>query len=80
MSENKRSEESFHKIENLKHECETLLMVGIGELYDGGDETSDYAAILDIVKWKHIFDRIEHVVNRTETLADILEGVLLKNA
>lgn len=80
MSENKRSEESFHKIENLKHECETLLMVGIGELYDGGDETSDYAAILDIVKWKHIFDRIEAAVDRAESLSDVLEGVVLKNA
>ena len=80
MSQNKQAEESFHKIENLKHECETLLMVGIGELYDGGEEKADYAAILDIVKWKHIFDRIEAAVNRTESLSDVLEGVVLKNA
>ncbi|OLN25723.1 Phosphate transport regulator [Desulfovibrio sp. DV] len=80
MSANKKSEESFHKIENLKHESETLVMVGIGELYDGGDETADYAAILNIVKWKHIFDRIEAAVERAEALSDILEGVVLKNA
>lgn len=80
MSKNKKAEEHLHKVESLKYECETLLMVGIGELYDGGEEKADYQSILEIVKWKHIFDRIEHVVNRTETLADILEGVLLKNA
>lgn len=80
MSQNKQAEESFHKIENLKHECETLLMVGIGELYDGGEAGADYAVILDIVKWKHIFDRIEAAVERTESLADVLEGVVLKNA
>jgi uncharacterized protein len=80
MSKNKQAEESFHKVENLKHECETLLMVGIGELYDGGDEKADYAAILDIVKWKHIFDRIEAAVERAESLSDVLEGVVLKNA
>jgi uncharacterized protein Yka (UPF0111/DUF47 family) len=80
MSANKKAEESFHTIENLKHECETLVMVGIGELYDGGDETTDYAAILNIVKWKHIFDRIEAAVERTEALSDVLEGVVLKNA
>ena len=80
MSQNKQAEESFHKIENLKHECETLLMVGIGELYDGGEINADYAVILDIVKWKHIFDRIEAAVDRTESLADVLEGVVLKNA
>uniref|UniRef100_I2Q688 Phosphate transport regulator related to PhoU n=1 Tax=Desulfovibrio sp. U5L TaxID=596152 RepID=I2Q688_9BACT len=80
MSQNKQAEESFHKIENLKHECETLLMVGIGELYDGGEVNADYAVILDIVKWKHIFDRIEAAVDRTESLADVLEGVVLKNA
>jgi len=80
MSQNRHAEEHFHKIENLKHECETLLMVGIGELYDGGDEKPDYGVILDIVKWKHIFDRIEAAVNRTESLSDVLEGVVLKNA
>jgi uncharacterized protein Yka (UPF0111/DUF47 family) len=80
MSKNKHAEENFHKIENLKHECETLLMVGIGELYDGGEEKADYAVILDIIKWKHIFDRIEAAVNRAETLSDVLEGVVLKNA
>ncbi len=80
MSQNKQAEESFHKLENLKHECETLLMVGIGELYDGGEGIADYGVILDIVKWKHIFDRIEAAVERTEALADVLEGVVLKNA
>jgi len=80
MSKNKKAEDHLLKVENLKYECETLLMVGIGELYDGGEEKADYAAILEIVKWKHIFDRIEGTVNRTESLADILEGVLLKNA
>jgi len=80
MRRNKPAEESFHKIENLKHECETLIMVGIGELYDGGDEKPDYAVILDIVKWKHIFDRIEAAVDRAESLSDVLEGVVLKNA
>jgi len=80
MSKSKKAEEHFHKVENLKHECETLIMVGIGELYDGGDARRDYDAILEIVKWKHIFDRIEDAVNRTESLADVLEGVMLKNA
>ena len=80
MRKNKQAEDQFLKIEALKHECETLIMVGIGELYDGGDETSDYAAILDIVKWKHIFDRIEAAVERAESLSDVLEGVVLKNA
>ncbi|HCR13155.1 DUF47 domain-containing protein [Solidesulfovibrio sp.] len=80
MRQNKQAEELFARVEALKHECETLLMVGIGELYDGGDERGDYAAILDIVKWKHLFDRIEAAVERTEALSDVLEGVVLKNA
>ncbi len=80
MRANKQAEEQFGRIEALKHECETLLMVGIGELYDGGEEQGDYAAILDIVKWKHLFDRIEAAVERTEALSDVLEGVVLKNA
>ena len=80
MSKSKKAEEHFHKVENLKHECETLIMVGIGELYDGGEECTGYQAILEIVKWKHLFDRIEAAVERTESLSDVLEGVVLKNA
>lgn len=79
MSKNKMAEDNIYKVETLKYECESLIMVGIGELYDG-KEQGDYAVILDLVKWKHIFDRIEDAVNRTESLADILEGVILKNA
>jgi uncharacterized protein Yka (UPF0111/DUF47 family) len=75
---NKTGETSMERIRWLKYESETLLLVGIGELYDcdvKGDGT-----ILEIVKWSHIYDRIETAVDRVDTLGDILEGVMLKNA
>ena len=37
-------------------------------------------SLLSIIKWSHIYDRIEEAVARVEALADILEGVMLKNA
>ncbi|NDY56438.1 DUF47 family protein [Desulfovibrio sulfodismutans] len=75
---NKTGETSMERIRWLKYESETLLLVGIGELYDC--EVKDYGTILEIVKWSHIYDRIESAVDRVDTLGDILEGVMLKNA
>jgi len=78
LASNKTGEASMERIRWLKYESETLLLVGIGELYDC--EVKDYGTILEIVKWSHIYDRIESAVDRVDTLGDILEGVMLKNA
>ncbi|QLA19035.1 DUF47 domain-containing protein [Desulfolutivibrio sulfoxidireducens] len=78
LSANTKADKHMENIRWLKYESETLLLVGIGELYDC--ERHDYESILEIVKWSHIYDRIESAVDRLDALGDILEGVMLKNA
>ncbi len=78
LSKGKQALDQIEKIKAHKYDCEMLLLVGLGELYDMNKD--DPASMLHIIKWNHIYGRIEQAVERTEQLSDVLEGVLLKNA
>jgi len=78
LRQRKPVEENAKKIKSLKYECEMLLLVALGEVYD--IKLTGFDAVMDIVKWTHIYDRIEQAVNQADRLADIIEGVVLKNA
>lgn len=78
LRERKHVDEGAQRVKALKYECEMLLLVALGEVYD--TKLTDFTAVMDIVKWTHIYDRIEQAVNQAEALADTIEGVVLKNA
>ena len=78
LSKDKQALNHIEKIKAYKYECEMLLLVGLGELYD--TKKDDPVSMLHIIKWNHIYGRIEQAVERTEQLTDVLEGVLLKHA
>jgi len=71
-------EEQAKNVKSLKYECEMLLLVALGEVYD--IKLTGFDAVMEIVKWTHIYDRIEQAVTQADRLADIIEGVVLKNA
>jgi hypothetical protein len=70
--------ETVKRLKFLKKECEMLLLSGLGELYDNPDPTP--AEVMDIIKWTHVYDRIDKAFNRTWQLAKAIEGIVLKNA
>lgn len=70
--------QSVKQVQDLKNECEMLLLSGLAELYDNPEP--DNAAILDIMKWTHVYDRIDKAIGRTWGLAKTIEGISLKNA
>ena len=78
LRERKPVEENAKKVKSLKYECEMILLVALGEVYDL--KPQGFETVMEIVKWTHIYDRIEQAVNQAERLADIIEGVVLKNA
>jgi len=78
LRERKDVEENSKRIKSLKYECEMILLVALGEVYDL--KVQGFDTVMEIVKWTHIYDRIEQAVNQAERLADIIEGVVLKNA
>lgn len=72
-------EQHVRRVKDFKNECEMLLLSGLAELYDTGSDTA-CANILDIMKWNHVYDRIDKAVGRTWGLAKTIEGIVLKNA
>lgn len=82
LSKSGPAKEHVETIKAHKYECEMLLLVGLGELYDLKDQKKEdaAAAILHVIKWNHIYGRIEQAVERAERLSDVLEGVILKHA
>ena len=66
------------QIKNLKGECEMLLSTGLSEIQDA--EITELKAVVDIIKWVQVYDRIEQVIERIDDLSDAIEEVVLKNA
>ena len=79
MLENKGEvAEYVGQVKHQKKECEMLLLSGLGELYDSPNTSP--AELMEIIKWTHVYDRIDKAFNRAWQLAKAIEGVVLKNA
>ena len=70
--------ESVNKIKSYWNHSEMLLLLALGEIYES--EPQNYTQTLDVIKWTQIYDRIENAIQKAVFLANILEGVSLKNA
>jgi uncharacterized protein Yka (UPF0111/DUF47 family) len=66
------------QVKHQKKECEMLLLSGLGELYDKPD--ASMTEMMEIIKWTHVYDRIDKAFNRAWQLAKAIEGIVLKNA
>ena len=66
------------QVKHQKKECEMLLLSGLGELYD--NPNASLAEMMEIIKWTHVYDRIDKAFNRAWQLAKAIEGIVLKNA
>jgi predicted phosphate transport protein (TIGR00153 family) len=75
---------NYKKAKNL-----TKLLVEINHIEEEGDRLyqssvkklfSSEEKVLDVIKWKHIFDALEDVLDACENVADIMEGVIIKNS
>ena len=62
------------EINRLENMADRVYRAAIGELFE---DTSDIA---QIIKWREIYEHMESATDRAEDVADVLEGVALKNA
>ena len=62
------------EINRLENAADRIYRAAIAELFDS---TTDMA---ELIKWREIYEHMETATDRCEDVADVLEGVALKNA
>ncbi len=66
--------EACSKISRLEHEGDYLYRTGVALLYDNAGSST----LIEVLKWKEIFERLEKVLDYCEDVGDILKGVAVK--
>lgn len=62
------------EINRLENAADRLYRAAIGELFESK------ANMTEIIKWREIYEHMETATDRCEDVADVIEGVALKNA
>lgn len=62
------------EINRLENEGDAILKVGLGELFATPRD------VLEIVKWKEVYEAAEYATDKCEDIANIIEGIVVKNA
>lgn len=62
------------EIHRLENEADDLQHAAVADLFE--EETN----VVDIIKWRDIYDSLERAVDRGEDVANVLEGIVLKYA
>jgi predicted phosphate transport protein (TIGR00153 family) len=62
------------EINRLENMADRVYRAAIGELFENTTN------IADIIKWREIYEHLESATDRCEDVADVLEGVAIKNA
>lgn len=62
------------EINRLENEADKLTRTALSSLFDQPRD------VLDVIKWKEVYDTLEEAIDSTEDVADLLHGIVLKNA
>jgi predicted phosphate transport protein (TIGR00153 family) len=62
------------EVTRLEHEADELHRVAIGTLFDNERDP------IQILKWKEIYENLEEATDRCEDVANVIEGVVIKNS
>lgn len=62
------------EIHRLENEADDLARDAIARLFEGGHSP------IEVIKWKEIYETMETATDRCEDVANIVEGIALKNA
>jgi uncharacterized protein len=61
------------EINRLENAADRIYRAAIGELFDNAKDMAE------IIKWREIYEHMETATDRCEDVADVIEGVALKN-
>jgi predicted phosphate transport protein (TIGR00153 family) len=73
-NEFRRMLERCVEINRLENAADRIYRAAIGELFDKAEDMAE------IIKWREIYEHMETATDRCEDVADVIEGVALKNA
>jgi len=62
------------EINRLENEGDAILKTALGDLF------SDHKDVLEIIKWKEIYEAAEYATDKCEDIANVIEGIVVKNA
>jgi predicted phosphate transport protein (TIGR00153 family) len=62
------------EVNRLENEGDRITREALASLFRGGIDP------MVVIRWKDIFDRLEHAIDATERVANILEGIVVKHA
>jgi uncharacterized protein len=62
------------ELNRLENDGDRIVREAIASLFDNGIDP------MVVIRWKDIFERLEEAVDAAETVANILEGIVIKNS
>jgi uncharacterized protein len=62
------------EINRLENDGDRIIREAVASLFEGGIDP------MVVIRWKDIFERLEAAIDSTEHVANILEGIVIKNA
>ena len=74
MSHTRRTLDFCIETNRLENEGDALLKEALGELF------SDPKDVLEVIKWKEIYEATEFATDKCEDIANVIEGIIVKNA
>jgi predicted phosphate transport protein (TIGR00153 family) len=65
--------ETSTQVKRLEEEADAIYHAAMGKLFDGDPNP------LDVIKWKELYDTLEHAMDQCEDVANTLESIAQKN-
>jgi predicted phosphate transport protein (TIGR00153 family) len=62
------------EVNRLENDGDRITREAIAALFDGGIDP------MVVIRWKDIYERLENAIDACETVANILEGIVIKNS
>ena len=67
------------EVNRLENEADGLYRKALGELFNP-KEAADANYVLEIMKWREVFDYLENATDACEDVANVIEGIVLEYA
>jgi hypothetical protein len=74
LSHSRRTLDFCIEVNRLENEGDAIFKKALGDLF------ANHADVLEIIKWKEILEATEHATDKCENIANIIEGIIVKNA